>query len=132
MSKQQLKALFQTIGGEQQLKEILRDFYNRMSTDILIGYFFDGKDVMAIADRQKEFLMYAMSASPSYEGKLPTSAHLELPPVWTGHFDRRLLLLKETLKDHGLTQAQIDIWIQFEDAFRSVIIEDEKSSKPKS
>jgi len=122
MSKGKLKALLQRIGGEPQLKEILRDFYHRMSEDILIGYFFSGRDTDTIADKQMQFLMFAMGVSPSYEGKSPSSAHLELPPILTGHFDRRLVILEQTLKEHGVCEEDIRTWIEFENAFRQVIV----------
>ncbi len=121
MSKPQLQALFRNIGGADQLKKILRDFYHRMSEDILIGYFFTGKDTNSIADKQQEFLMFAMGAKSTYEGKSPTSAHLDLPPILAGHFDRRLVILRETLKDHGLSDKDIRTWIEFEAAFRNVV-----------
>jgi len=121
VSKVRLKNLLQSIGGEDRLREILRDFYHRMSEDILIGYFFTGKDLNSIADRQSDFLIYAMGASTTYQGKLPTSAHLELPPILKGHFDRRLVILRQTLKDHGLRDPDIQNWIDFESAFREVV-----------
>jgi hemoglobin len=123
MSKVQLKALFQKIGGEPQLAKILEDFYRRMSEDILIGYFFTGKDISHIADRQKQFLLAATGLNPSYTGKSPTTAHVELPPILSGHFDRRLRILEETLRAHGVDETDIGVWVGFENAFRKVVVE---------
>jgi truncated hemoglobin YjbI len=117
-----LKALFLKIGGEKKVGEILNDFYHRMAQDILIGYFFNNKDIDAVAAKQKEFLLYAVGIRQTYEGKTPTSAHLELPSILTGHFDRRLVLLQETLKSHGLNPEDIQTWIDFEEAFRNVVV----------
>src|SRR5688572_10264165 len=104
-----------------------------MSQDVLIGYFFDNKDLQSIADRQFEFLLLASGLRTEYKGKTPTHAHLELPPIFTGHFDRRLQILKETLTAQGLTEDQIQTWIEFENAFRNVIIDDSKNlPKPKN
>ena len=93
-----------------------------MSEDVLIGYFFTGKDTQTVADRQLEFLLVAMGVKTEYRGKIPTHAHLELPPIYTGHFDRRLVILKQTLSDEGLSEDEIQIWIEFEEAFREVIV----------
>ena len=92
-----------------------------MAKDVLIGFFFDGRDVDAIAEKQKEFLMRAFGASSSYSGKPPAQAHTALPPILSGHFDRRLKLLETTLLAHGLSRVDIDLWIGFENAFREGI-----------
>jgi hemoglobin len=118
VNKPELKALFQKVGGESGLSEILKDFYQRMADDLLIGFFFTGKDLEKIASQQLKFLMRAMGASPSYSGKSPAQAHLELPPILAGHFDRRLRILEATLRDHHLTEREIQVWIQFETTFR--------------
>lgn len=122
LSKPELKALYARLGGEAGLESILRDFYARLSKDILVGYFFDGKDLLAIARKQKEFLMRAMGALSSYSGKPPAQAHEALAPILAGHFDRRLRILEETLRDHGVSLEDIRIWIAFESAFRDGIV----------
>lgn len=122
MSRSKLKTLFFRIGGEEKLKEILRDFYCRMSKDILIGFFFSNHDPNKIADAQAQFLMFAMGVNKTYTGKNPSSAHLSLPPILKGHFDRRLVILEQTLKDHGLEEKDIQRWVQFENAFRKVTL----------
>ncbi len=125
LSKPELKALFARLGGEEhgaeKLEQILIDFYQRMSQDLLIGFFFEGKDLNDIALKQKSFLMRAMGATPSYSGKAPAQAHEELAPILRGHFDRRLRILETVLKDHGVSDEDIRIWITFENAFREGI-----------
>lgn len=118
----ELKALFEKAGGEAGLERILTDFYARMSRDSLIGFFFDGKDLVQIARMQKVFLMRAMGATPSYSGKPPAQAHRKLAPILPGHFDRRLRILEETLRDHGLGDREIAAWIAFESAFRDAVV----------
>jgi hemoglobin len=125
LTRPALQALFQRIGGEAGLAAILQDFYRRMSTDILIGYFFDGKDVAAIAEMQKRFLMRGWGAAPSYTGKPPAQAHAQLPPILKGHFDRRLRLLEAVLRDHGVEEEDVRLWVAFESAFREGIEREE-------
>jgi hemoglobin len=125
VNKAALKTIYQKAGGEEGLRKILRDFYHRMSEDILIGFFFDGKDTDAIADKQLEFLMRAMGATPTYSGKPPAKAHDEIAPILQGHFDRRLRVLEEVLASHGLSAEDIRIWIEFESAFREGIVREE-------
>jgi truncated hemoglobin YjbI len=122
VTRKNLNQLYKNIGSERRLQEILEDFYTRMSKDILIGYFFSGKDILHIAHQQMGFLLQAMGASQTYTGNSPTQAHGNLPPILAGHFDRRIVLLSETLRDHGLSEADSKIWINFEKAFRKAIV----------
>ena len=66
--------------------------------------------------------MRAMGATPTFAGKPPAQAHGTLPPILTGHFDRRLRILEATLHDHGLDSADIRTWVEFENAFRDGIV----------
>jgi truncated hemoglobin YjbI len=122
LTKPALASLYRNIGGEAGLTRILRDFYKRMSHDILIGFFFADKDTDHIADQQRAFLMRAMGATPSYSGKAPAQAHEALPPILAGHFDRRLRILEETLRAHGVADEDIRTWVSFESAFREQIV----------
>ncbi|MBI2712021.1 MAG: group 1 truncated hemoglobin [Bdellovibrio sp.] len=121
-SRPQLKQIYLNIGGEGPLRTVIRDFYRRMSNDILIGFFFTGKDLDSIAEKQMEFLMVAMGIRSKFTGKNPSQAHLTLPPILSGHFDRRLVLLRETLAQNGLSETDIQVWIDFEEAFRAVVV----------
>lgn len=121
INRQALKNLYLHAGGEEGLQEILRAFYQKLSQDLIVGFFFDGKDLNVIADAQKRFLMRAMGATSSYTGKPPAQAHLELAPILPGHFDRRLRILEETLSERGLMPEDIRTWIAFEEAFREGI-----------
>lgn len=122
VSKPALKQLYQNIGGEPGLQAILRDFYARMSKDVMIGFFFNGKNTDTIADKQLDFLKRAMGAAPSYTGKAPADAHTALPPILSGHFDRRLRILEETLRAHQVSTLDVGIWVEFENAFRESIV----------
>jgi hemoglobin len=123
LSKPALAQLYRNVGREPGLTRVLRDFYKRMAADTMIGFFFAGRDTDHIADQQRAFLMRAMGATPSYSGLAPAQAHDKLPPILAGHFDRRLRILEETLRAHGLTDEDIRTWVGFENAFREQIVE---------
>lgn len=108
--------------GEARIRKIVLDFYERMKGDVLVGFFFDGRDIASIASKQSEFLLRAMGILGSYSGRAPADAHGTLPPILTGHFDRRLKILEETLSAAGLSRDQIMVWIGFENAFRDAIV----------
>lgn len=117
----ELRGLYSRL-GEPKIRAILLEFYERMSADVMIGFFFAGKDLKQIADKQAEFLLRAMGARPSYSGKPPALAHTELPPILSGHFDRRLRILEEVLAAHGVAAEDIRTWIGFENAFRDAVV----------
>jgi len=121
ISKPELKLIYETIGGEVRLGQILDRFYEQMATDTMIGFFFYEKDLKLIASKQKEFLMRAMGATPSYTGRSPAQAHEALPPIRRGMFDRRLRILEEVLKAEGLAEKDIRTWVSFEEAFREAV-----------
>jgi hemoglobin len=123
LSKPELARLYRNIGEEAGLTAILRDFYARMAQDLMIGFFFENKDIQHIADQQRGFLMRAMGATPSYTGLAPAQAHDKIAPILVGHFDRRLQILKETLQHHHVIDEDIRTWIAFENAFRDQIVQ---------
>lgn len=121
IQRKDLGAMYSRIGGEAALRRILADFYSRLADDVIVGFFFDGKDVAHISDMQARFLLRAWGATESYSGKPPAQAHKELAPILRGHFDRRLRVLEETLRAHGIGEEDIRRWVEFENAFREGI-----------
>jgi len=57
-----------------------------------------------------------------FDGKGPHSAQTELPPIWGGHFDRRITLLRETLIAHNVPAPMLELWIAFESSFRNIVV----------
>jgi hemoglobin len=112
-------------GGAAGIEKILTAFYTKMSSDIMLGFFFEGKDLGHIIRQQKSFLLRAMGKEKTYTGKSPAKAHLKIPPILKGHFDRRLVLLRETLEQFGVPQESRDAWIEFESQFRNAIVKEE-------
>lgn len=117
----ELQALYRSL-GEEKIRAIVDKFYIAMEKDVLVGFFFNGKDLKQIAAKQTDFLLRAMGGRPSYTGLAPADAHEKLPPILSGHFDRRLKILEETLTKAGLSDAQRRAWIGFENAFRDAIV----------
>ena len=119
--KERLTQLLNELGPEENLLKLLTEFYHKLSEDILVGFFFSGKDLKEIATNQMNFMLKSGGLKKEYSGKLPASAHFNIAPILKGHFDRRIILLKELLKENGLNDEQIKTWVDFETQFRSVI-----------
>ena len=122
--RSELAELITSIGGETALFSILNEFYIRMSKDLMIGFFFEKHDLEHIAHMQGKFILNAAGLATSYEGKGPSTAHTALPPILSGHFDRRLVILHETLTARGLEAKQIETWVRFEESFRAIVVSD--------
>jgi truncated hemoglobin YjbI len=63
-----------------------------------------------------------MGARESYAGLPPAQAHEKLAPILSGHFDRRLRILEQTLSAHGVSEEDTRTWVGFEEAFRDGIV----------
>jgi len=107
----------------KRLQGILEDFYVRMAEDIIVGFFFTGRDLKHIAHQQAQFILNAAGLIPKFEGKGPSTAHVALPPILAGHFDRRIVILRETLVAHGLPSEVVESWVGFEASFRDMIVQ---------
>ena len=118
----ELASLYSELGSEARVFELMLGFYEIMSRDTMIGFFFLGKDLEATSRKQAEFLLRAMGARPSYSGKPPAQAHGHLPPILPGFFDRRARILEQYLKAQGVSQNGIHAWVSFEEAFRTAIV----------
>jgi truncated hemoglobin YjbI len=123
MSKAILFECIEFLGGLEPLKIIMIDFYTRMLQDTMIGFFFANKDIRAIAIRQAEFLYTASAPNLQYTGKKPAEAHAHLPPILIGHFNRRLIILEQTLQDHQIPELYQKAWIRFERSFKTSIVQ---------
>ncbi len=128
-NREALKDLVTQVGGPDRLRRLLDEFYHRMEKDILIGFFFVGHDLDHIAEMQSQFILMAAGLIPRFEGKGPSTAHVALPPILQGHFDRRLVILRETLEANQIPEPLIQAWIQFEESFRLVIVSEEIQHK---
>jgi truncated hemoglobin YjbI len=123
---QNLENLIAELGGTKKaptrIEQILTAFYETMSRDTMLGFFFAGKDLKHIIEQQKMFLLRALGEEVAYSGKSPARAHTATAPILDGHFDRRLLLLAECLQKNGLSEGAVKTWVGFEAQFRKVIV----------
>ena len=106
------------MGGPAPVRALLADFYARMAVDPIVGFFFAGKDLAKIVDGQLQFLCKVSGEVDEYAGRHPAQAHMDLAPIRRGQFDRRLVLLRETLAEHRVDDADIAAWLQVERSLR--------------
>ena len=97
MTVGKVRGLVGRIGGPERLREILRRFYEQLFEDPIVGFFFAGQKIEKIVSGQHAFLMRAFQETRRFTGVHPSKAHVDLPPIRRGQFDRRLVVLRDVL-----------------------------------
>jgi len=119
-------ALFERI-GPAALRAVIADFYGRVFGDVMIGFMFQGKDRRHLIDREYE-LTAALLGAPgvTYTGRPMRVAHAQ-HTIFGGQFERRLQLLRETLRDHDVDAEVRKAWIDHQLALRGQVTHDRGS-----
>jgi truncated hemoglobin YjbI len=118
--------LFERI-GEVALRAVITDFYGRVFGDVMIGFMFQGKDRKHLIDREYE-LTAALLGAPgvTYTGRPLRAAHAQ-HTIFGGQFERRLQILRETLRDHAVDPEVQQAWIDHQLSLRGLITRDQGS-----
>jgi truncated hemoglobin YjbI len=114
--------LVEEVGGEDALRLLLRDFYDRLFADLLIGYFFAKSDKEQLIESQYHYLTAHLGdRSGTYEGPSIRRAHEDLG-ILPGHFDRRHKLLEEVLQAHDVPVHVAEAWLKFDTTLRDFVL----------
>lgn len=119
-------ALFDRI-GPAALRAVLTDFYARVFADTMIGFLFRAADRAHLIDREYE-LTAALLGAPgvTYTGRPMRAAHAA-HTIFGGQFERRLQILRETLRDHAVDGEVQTAWLAHQEALRGQITRDRGS-----
>lgn len=112
--------LFERLGPDA-LRAVVTDFYARVFADVMIGYMFDGKDRQRLIDKECELTARFLGGAGAYTGKGMRDAHAALQ-IFGGHFDRRLQLMRNTLRDHAVDPEVAAAWIAHHESMRAQIV----------
>lgn len=113
--------LVERAGGPAGVRRVLQRFYRKLADDPMVGFHFAGRDLDQIVDGQLGFLLKAFGVEADFRGRHPSVAHRDLAPILRGQFDRRLVLLEETLREEGLSGDDREGWVGVERSMRSVV-----------
>jgi hemoglobin len=119
-------ALFDRIGADA-LRAVLVEFYDRVFADVMIGFMFVGKDRARLIEKEWE-LTAALLGAPgvTYTGRPMRTAHAA-HSIFGGQFERRLQILRETLRDHAVDADVQRAWIDHALSLRAQITRDRGS-----
>lgn len=118
-------SLFSRI-GETKLRAVVTEFYARVFPDEMIGFLFQGKNRAHLIEKEYEFTARLLGADVKYTGRPMRTAHAQLP-IFGGHFERRLQILRETLADLRVDLEVAQAWIEHTRLLRSQITPDHGS-----
>jgi hemoglobin len=117
--------LIDRIGGVA-LRAVIDDFYRRLFGDVMIGFLFQGKDRAKLAEKEYEFTARLLGDDIPYTGRTIPDAHRR-SPILGGHFERRLQILRDTLRDHAVDDEVQRVWIEHTLSLRSQVTGDRGS-----
>jgi len=120
-----MTSLFDQIGPER-LRAVVVDFYDRVFSDVMIGFHFTGKDKARLIEKEYELAARMLGADIPYTGRTMREVHGRIQ-ILGGQFDRRLQILKDTLAAHAVDPEVQSTWIDHTNAMRSQITADRGS-----
>jgi hemoglobin len=117
------KTLFEELGGEPRLREIVDRFVDRVCDDTMIGFFFARVSRDRLKKREYEFAARHLGADVVYTGRPIDVAHAP-HPIMGGQFMRRLRLLEQTLTEAGVPEHVRRHWLEHTLSLRPLVTRD--------
>ena len=103
---EKLLTLFDRIGGEQGVKNLVRAFYDRVLKDEELAPFFEDASIDRLFKMQYEFFSAALDGPVTYSGLSVYKAHFGRN-IDREHFAKFVNHLIDTLKSFQLTEQEI-------------------------
>ena len=103
---EKLATLFDRIGGEEGVKNLVRSFYDRVLKDSELAPFFEGASIDRLYRMQYEFFAAALGGPVAYSGLSIHKAHFGLG-IERDHFCRFVNHLIETLKAWQFNEKEV-------------------------
>ena len=126
-----MTSLYESIGGEARVREVLQALYDRLFDDPVVGFLFEGKDKAHIVDQQVAFTCQFLGGPQTYQGVPLPRAHAPLP-LLPGHFDRRHRVLEQVLDACGVPADVKRVWLQIDQALRPSVLASAEEAREKT
>lgn len=118
-----MSTLFEDLGGEPALRQIIDRFVDRVFDDVMIGFFFRNARRERIKQKEYEHAAQHLGADVEYTGRPLDEAH-RAHPIMGGQFARRLMILKETLEAAGVPEHVKRHWLAHTESLRPLVTAD--------
>ena len=123
--------LYDAIGGEARVREVLQALYDRLFVDPMVGFLFAGKDKGHIVEQQAAFTCRFLGGPQRYDGKPLPEAHASLP-LLPGHFDRRHRLLEIVLEERAVPEDVRREWLRIDESLRPSVLASGQEAREKA
>ena len=100
------QTLFERIGGEQMIAEVLDDFYDRVLADPELKPFFRNTSIDKLRSMQREFFGAALDGPITYTGKPLSHVH-HGRGITKHHLTLFVNHLLDTLRDRGISDQDV-------------------------
>src|SRR5688500_13417088 len=113
-------SLFEKLGGEPNLREIINTFIDRVFEDRRIGFFFRNADRTRIKELEYQLAAGFLGAAVKYQRRPLDQVHAK-HSIIGGRFARRSQILKETLAFYHVPEVRMRACQYHSDALRSLL-----------
>jgi truncated hemoglobin YjbI len=114
-------AMYQEVGGYEVVERIHRRFYESIFAEPWLGIFFNTKSISSLVLKQTKFMVAAFGGPDDYRWDTPAIAHMHMF-VTDEQADIREVLLRNAIRQEGLSQELEDRWLAVDQAFRPAIV----------
>lgn len=111
---------FERVGGEPVVRAIIDRFVDRLFADMIVGFFFNGKDAARVKAHEYEHAARSLGAPIPYTGRPIAPLHRPLR-INGGQFRRRLALLKQEIERAGVGGDIVERWLDEQRRMRAQI-----------
>jgi hemoglobin len=103
--------LYERLGGQEGIRAVVDDFYDRLLADEDLGPFFADADMERLRRTQTDFLCEAAGGPETYDAESVREAHLHVP-FTTEHIQRAIELLQRSLDDFDVPEEDAQQVVQ--------------------
>ena len=101
------ETLYDRLGGQEGIRAVVDDFYDRLRADEELGEFFEGANMELLRRTQTDFLCEAAGGPETYDATPVREAHIHVP-FTPEHIQRAVELLYESLEAFDVADDDAD------------------------
>lgn len=113
---------YHRLGGPEGVERIMTIFVDRMRSDFVIGFLFEGRDRERILKHEIELASAHLGGPARYSGRPMGVVHRPLR-IHRGHFQRRIAVLRKVLTELEVPDDVVERWVAHDASLESVIAE---------
>jgi len=113
--------LYDRLGGQDGIRAVVDDFYDRLEVDEELGPFFEDADMERLRETQTDFLCEASGGPETYDAAPVREAHLHVP-FTPDHIQRAVDLLYESLEAFDVDEADADAVVEAVAAYEADLL----------